>query len=206
MYGSSAFTTPWSFRTAGTPLQEIGHLSDVVTGLVTGGQLNWNQGNILINRLESTSHQLELEHPRLAKLHLYLFNLRVYILRLSHLLSESNAQKLLYNANKIINLINDDSGMTSEDIEVANKFELKQNYPNPFNPSTAIEYTIEGKNYVTLKVYDMLGKEVVTLVSAEQEPGSYIVTWDARNYGSGTYFYRLTSGNFVETRRMVLNK
>jgi flagellar hook assembly protein FlgD len=96
--------------------------------------------------------------------------------------------------------------MTSEDIEVANKFELKQNYPNPFNPSTAIEYTIEGKNYVTLKVYDMLGKEVVTLVSAEQEPGSYIVTWDARNYGSGTYFYRLTSGNFVETRRMVLNK
>jgi len=206
MFGSSAFSPTWSFRTAGTPFQEIGHLSDVVNGLVSGGQLNWNQGNILINRLESVYHQLELGHPFVAKLHLMLFKLRVMILRYSHLLSESNADKLIYNTNKIIALISGDNSGLTEEIAVENKFELKQNYPNPFNPTTNIEYTVQERNNVILKVYDILGKEVATLVNAVQEPGSYIVMWDAANYGSGVYFYKLISGSFVETKRMVLKK
>lgn len=205
-YGSSAFSSTWSFRTAGTPLQEIGHLSDEVNALVAAGILISNQGNILINRLESAAHQLQLGHKFVAMLHLQLFKLRVLVLRYSNQLQESNADRLIYVANKIIALIEGDSGSTSGEITVDNSFKLSQNYPNPFNPATTIEYTIPEKNRVTLKIYDMLGKEITTLVDKEQEEGSYIVMWDASSFSSGVYIYKLTSGNYVETKRMVLKK
>jgi len=86
------------------------------------------------------------------------------------------------------------------------KFELKQNYPNPFNPSTVIEYTIPENNKVSIKVYDILGKEVATLVDKEQNSGTYIVIWDAKSASSGIYFYRITAGSYTVTKRMVLKK
>jgi len=90
--------------------------------------------------------------------------------------------------------------------ETAGRFELSQNYPNPFNPSTVISYNLPDAQNVQLKVYDLLGKEVKTLVSGIQNPGSYNVTFDASGLASGIYFYRLTAGSFTEIKKMTLVK
>lgn len=83
---------------------------------------------------------------------------------------------------------------------------LEQNYPNPFNPTTAIGYQLPTASQVTLKVFDLLGRVVATLVNDEQPAGSYSVAWDASHLSSGVYFYRLQAGNLVQTRRLVVVK
>jgi hypothetical protein len=83
---------------------------------------------------------------------------------------------------------------------------LMQNYPNPFNPKTAISYQLLANRHTLLKVLDVLGREVTTLVNEMKPPGKYIVTWDASKYPSGTYFYRLHTETNIETKRMVLVK
>jgi photosystem II stability/assembly factor-like uncharacterized protein len=90
--------------------------------------------------------------------------------------------------------------------EIVNEFRLYQNYPNPFNPVTVISYQLVVSSYTSLKVYDVLGKEVVTLVNEQQKPGTYSIDFDGNNYSSGLYFYELTIGDFRETRKMVLIK
>jgi len=85
-------------------------------------------------------------------------------------------------------------------------FALGQNYPNPFNPATKITYTLPQKNYVALKIYDVLGKEVATLVNEEKPTGIYEVEFNAAKLPSGIYFYRIQAGNFVETKKMVVMK
>ncbi len=84
------------------------------------------------------------------------------------------------------------------------RFHLYQNYPNPFNPVTTIRFEIGDVGYVSLKVYDLLGREVATIVSEDLKPGRYTKQWDASGFASGVYFYRLEAGSFVETRRLVL--
>jgi len=87
---------------------------------------------------------------------------------------------------------------------VADKFELMQNYPNPFNPSTSIQYVISNREFVTLKIYNILGDEVVTLVNEDKEQGVYDITFDATGLSSGMYLYKLHAGSFVETKKMIL--
>lgn len=88
----------------------------------------------------------------------------------------------------------------------SNQFELKQNYPNPFNPSTIISFTILHSSFVTLKIYDILGKEVTTLVNEEKPAGTYKETWNAANLPSGVYFYQLSAGNYNATRKLLFLK
>jgi aminopeptidase N len=85
-------------------------------------------------------------------------------------------------------------------------FALLQNYPNPFNPATGIGFRVSGFGMVTLKVYDLLGREVAVLVNERKAPGSYTVRFDASGLASGVYFYRLKAGEFVQTRKLVLQK
>ena len=85
-------------------------------------------------------------------------------------------------------------------------FTLSQNYPNPFNPSTQIQFSIAQAGFVSLKVYDMLGREVATLVHQELTPSSYSITWDATNVASGVYLYKLDAGNYSVAKKMVLMK
>jgi len=85
-------------------------------------------------------------------------------------------------------------------------FELYQNYPNPFNPSTVISYSIPISSNVTLRVYDVLGKLITTLVNENQEAGSYTVYFDAGELSNGMYFYKVQSGNFVAINKMLLLK
>jgi photosystem II stability/assembly factor-like uncharacterized protein len=83
---------------------------------------------------------------------------------------------------------------------------LKQNYPNPFNPATGIAFSVSAKVRASLKIYDMLGREVETLVEEVKSPGRYTVRWDAGKFASGVYFYRLIAGDFVQTRKLTLMK
>jgi len=87
-----------------------------------------------------------------------------------------------------------------------NNFELQQNYPNPFNPVTSIQYAIGSRQFVTLKIYDVLGKEVATLVNEEKPSGHYEINFNASNLASGIYYYQLRAGEFVETKKMTLLK
>lgn len=83
-------------------------------------------------------------------------------------------------------------------------FSLQQNYPNPFNPSTKIKYSIPQSSNVVLNIYDVLGKELVTMVNAEQPAGNYEVDFDAPNLPSGTYFYQIKAGSLIKTKKMIL--
>ncbi|MBI5215404.1 MAG: T9SS type A sorting domain-containing protein [Ignavibacteriae bacterium] len=86
------------------------------------------------------------------------------------------------------------------------EFALLQNYPNPFNPSTDFGFRISDFGLVTLKIYDVLGREVTMLVNEEKEPGEYTVQWDASNFPSGVYFYKLTAGKFSDVKKLLLVK
>jgi photosystem II stability/assembly factor-like uncharacterized protein len=87
---------------------------------------------------------------------------------------------------------------------LAEGFQLEQNYPNPFNPSTRIKFQVPGSGFVSLKVYDVLGREVRSLVNENLQPGSYETTFDASGLASGVYYYHLQSGSFVETKKLML--
>ncbi|HLF19504.1 MAG TPA: phospholipase D-like domain-containing protein, partial [Bacteroidota bacterium] len=90
--------------------------------------------------------------------------------------------------------------------ELPQVFRLLQNYPNPFNPSTSVDLSIPTTVFVSLKVYDLMGREIAVLLEAEKQAGTYRVSWDASVLPSGVYFYRMQAGNFVETKRMLLMK
>jgi hypothetical protein len=94
--------------------------------------------------------------------------------------------------------------IVDDEIGIIDRYYLGQNYPNPFNPNTAIKYQIPELSFVTLKVYDVLGNEIETLINEEKQTGTYEITWYAENLASGIYFYRLRTGSFVETKKMVL--
>jgi hypothetical protein len=89
---------------------------------------------------------------------------------------------------------------------IPTEYGLGQNYPNPFNPTTTIKYQIPNASHVTIKIYDVLGREVATLVDGREEAGYKSVTWDARDVPSGIYFYRLIAGNYIQTRKLILVK
>lgn len=89
---------------------------------------------------------------------------------------------------------------------IPDNFKLSQNYPNPFNPTTNLEFGISNLEFVSLKIFDLQGKEVATLVNSELKPGTYKYEFDGSGLSSGIYFYKLTSGSFSETKQMILLK
>jgi hypothetical protein len=90
--------------------------------------------------------------------------------------------------------------------EIVNGYQLSQNYPNPFNPTTNIKFSLLKEGFVSLKVYDITGKEVSTLVNNNMKSGSYSVDWNASEWSSGVYIYKLTTNDFTSTKRMTLVK
>jgi subtilisin-like proprotein convertase family protein len=95
---------------------------------------------------------------------------------------------------------------TGNNTSIVNDYKLHQNYPNPFNPSTKIKFEIPKQNFVTLKIYDISGREVANLINGERSAGVYDFEFDASYLASGTYFYRLQAGDFVQVKKMVLLK
>ena len=98
------------------------------------------------------------------------------------------------------------SGIEDENYIIPDEYVLYQSYPNPFNPSTTIKYAISKSDIVKLKVYDILGREVAVLLNEYQTAGTYYVEFNASQFASGVYFYQLISGNFIETKKMILVK
>jgi hypothetical protein len=112
---------------------------------------------------------------------------------------------------KLVPRSNADFGViTGVDIErnptIVDHFSLAQNYPNPFNPATTVRYTLPSSEFVTVKIYNVLGQEVERLVHEQQQPGEYTVRYDASRLTSGIYFYQLQAGSFTEVRKMLLLK
>ena len=127
-------------------------------------------------------------------------------------LSLSNLKILIDTGNKGSNddsliLVNQYTGVNDHNQpNTPNSYSLVQNYPNPFNPTTTINYQLKFGGQVTLKVYNILGREVATLVNEEKPAGNYSIVFDAGKLSSGIYFYRLQTGNFVATKKMILLK
>ncbi|MBP8975334.1 MAG: T9SS type A sorting domain-containing protein [Bacteroidetes bacterium] len=99
-----------------------------------------------------------------------------------------------------------DANTEVESINVCNTFKLSQNYPNPFNPKTVISYKLSVKSKIVLKIYDLLGHEIITLIDGIKPQGEHFVEWNAQNYTSGIYLCKLQAGSFVQTQKIVLLK
>jgi hypothetical protein len=97
-------------------------------------------------------------------------------------------------------------GPTGENNFTPDKYNLSQNFPNPFNPETNINFSIPENTFVSLKVYDITGKEVANLVNENMNAGIHAVVWNASEQTSGVYFYKIETGNFSEVKRMTLIK
>ena len=123
--------------------------------------------------------------------------------------TDSNHGWLLCDSGKVFYTVNN-GGMASDTAlikeQLLSGYLLTQNYPNPFNPVTKIIYSLPKQDFVTLKVYDMLGKVIATLVNEEKSAGIYEVEFDGSNLSSGVYFYEIQAGNFFETKKLMLLK
>jgi len=107
---------------------------------------------------------------------------------------------------KITNYCLTPVGISGNESGLPNRFALQQNYPNPFNPATVIKYQLPKQEYVSIKVFDILGKEVASLVNENKAAGYYEVEFDGSNFASGLYFYRIEAGDFKDTKKMMLVK
>jgi photosystem II stability/assembly factor-like uncharacterized protein len=106
----------------------------------------------------------------------------------------------------ILKTISGGIGITNISTEIPSSFSLYQNYPNPFNPTTNIRFDIQKTGFISIKIYDMLGREIAVLVNEKLKPGTYEADWDAANYPSGVYFYKLTTEGYTDTKKMILIK
>jgi hypothetical protein len=98
-----------------------------------------------------------------------------------------------------VTTVNDEKNLPLE-------YSLSRNYPNPFNPSTIIKYSLAQSVRITLRIFDLLGREVVKLIDEEKPAGEYVTNWNASSYPSGVYFLRMQAGQFSETRKLLLMK
>ncbi|MCP5061213.1 MAG: T9SS type A sorting domain-containing protein [Ignavibacteriae bacterium] len=102
--------------------------------------------------------------------------------------------------------LNELTVVEDESLIIPIEYSLSQNYPNPFNPSTAIRYTIPSNEFVTLKIYNILGSEITTLVNQKQASGSYEVLFNTTDLPSGIYFYQISTSSFTQVKKMLLLK
>lgn len=209
-YGWSAYSVYFWFRTGGTLAQEFAHTDALINAMVSANRLNNVFGNILKNRMDHAETQYNANHFNAARIHVITFRLFVRILDISNFMQDSDANALYNEVDWILPLVGQAGNLPNPHPKelslLPSKFELKQNFPNPFNPTTYIEYSIPQNSFVSIKVYDILGKEVTTLVSSELNAGTYIAEFNASNLSSGVYFYSMRANDFSETKRMLLTK
>ena len=177
---------------------------------------NYGTGNLNINSITSSSSQFIIEYvpPTIPQ---HDFRYAKIKFRPNQLNQTFTSALTIDNFDSTITVnvtgySNNTVGVSTITQAIPFEYSLSQNYPNPFNPATVINYNIAfplnkgGQGIVTLKVYDVLGNEIATLVNQKQNAGSYSVNFDATNFPSGIYYYQLTAGEFVQTKRMTLIK
>jgi len=208
---SNAFKIAPSCRVITEIIEDLIDLIDEVEDLVTAGVLNQNQGTALTATLTAAIAQLSPPPNVTAAVNqLQAFILQVSAFITAGILSPAEGQPLIDAAQAIIDDIQ--CGLAKQAGEpvslerVPYEYKVFQNYPNPFNPTTTIHYELPLEGFVTLKVFDVLGREVKTLIEGYRTEGRYEVEFDATNLPSGIYIYRLRAGSFVETKKMILMK
>jgi|GEM_PF-3523176 len=203
---SSHFSTAFNFRTAGTAVQELNFLKAYIFNLVNGDRINQFKANDLLEKLNQAIDKVNANNKTGAIAKILQFEFKVSCYMNENNISYYDGNKMLDNSNGTIQILGGDNAISNENNVNVDKFALNQNYPNPFNPATVISYKIPDNGYVTLKIYNLLGEEIVTLINKYQEEGSYTAIWDASNLSSGIYIYRLESGSYIESKKMVLKK
>ena len=170
--------------------------------------LNAGNKNALISKLQNALAKYNAGDLKAAKniLMAYINQLNQFVS--DGALTQAEAQPLIDYANTIISAINSMLPKIAENnaAELPSEYSLSQNYPNPFNPSTSIKYAVPAAGFVQLKVYDILGREVASLVDGNREAGYYEINFDGSNLASGLYLYRLTAADFVSTKKMLMIK
>lgn len=141
----------------------------------------------------------------------FIFCFIVPITKLSHSTEMWSDSLFIHNNStnrpiETITVFNDIPLDVGNEQEILHNFNLLQNYPNPFNPTTRISYSLPEANFVSLKIYDMLGSEVTTLVNENRPAGRYEIEFDASRLSSGAYVYKLTAGNYQVAKKMILMK
>lgn len=178
---------------------QMASAGEILTSISTNGGLTWS---IPLNRTNSPA--IEEKHPSLMPI-TNVDSLKIYYVR--DMMAGSWVNDPSWGARPVYGIYKT-APLTGirEDVQNATDFKLFQNYPNPFNPTTTISYSLRTSGFVTLKVYDMLGKEVATLVNGIQTSGPKEVVFDGQNLSSGMYFYTINAGDFRDTKRMMLVK
>jgi hypothetical protein len=121
-------------------------------------------------------------------------------------ISIGGSSKIYYIDNSLSKESGNSNNVTELTQVIPNEFVLDQNYPNPFNPSTEIRYQLPENGHVKLEIYDVIGNLVTTLIDQEMNAGYHSINWNASGLSSGIYFYRISSGNFVATKKLMLMK
>ena len=175
--------------------------------LVGPGDELYVTGNVGVNNLGTTYHGLETVKFNSDGSNAWTANVDLYAgigkgLALDNAMNLYAVGQFYYSVLKYSQII--PTGIGGSKNSTPEGFSLEQNYPNPFNPATKIKFTIMDFGYTSLKVHDVLGKEVASLVDEEKPAGTYEIAWDAANLPSGVYFYRLHAGGFDQTRKMIL--
>ncbi len=189
--------------------------------LNTSGQVNArfyledpDNGGTLIESTDgkttfSTNDFIEARGSRIISFDWTLPESTPYFPRIYVVLDPDNAIDEIHESNnkgwKVLNYKEGTTGTKNENTLVYS-FELSQNYPNPFNPNTTVEYVISKAAHVTLKIYDILGSEVATLINKEIIPGRYSINFNAAGLASGIYLYRIQAGEYISTKKMILMK
>ena len=164
-----------------------------------------NIGNHLLNNLSGIHHysrEFTINASTLRRKNVRM----IPNINLSGTFNQNNLYFALVNVSIEGDSLGKGSPQSDENNTIPTDFSLEQNYPNPFNPVTQIEYSLVKDGLVTLKIFDVLGKEVATLVNEEKQAGTYTVQFNAGNRSSGIYFYQLNTKDFVGTKKMILLK
>ncbi len=215
--GPGAWSETWSFTTRIQTIAElIVALRSEVEAYVANETLKPNDAKLMLRSLEDAVKRIAQGKTKQAidEMEKFIKEVEKYVKRKT--LTTAQGDALIADANAIIARLNSPTPLASNQSEQAQEpvpdeqsaleFSLAANYPNPFNPSTTITYEIQTPSDVTLKVFNMLGQEVSTLVDRYQSAGKYSVTFEANNLPSGLYVYQLQAGAKVATRTMVLVK
>ena len=185
-------------------------IAELITSVDESG-IHKGTKRLLTGFLKSADKSLDRGRERIAILKLVAFKWLVKV-QSPRKIDAALADEWIGKAEEIIDAIKTALPKSGELDELASEdvlpetYNLNQNYPNPFNPTTTISYSIPENEYVTLSIYDALGKEVAVLDNGFRTAGNYSHTFDASNLSSGMYFYTIRSGNFVQTKKMLLMK
>ncbi len=192
------------------PLTPEEMIAELITS-VDGSGIHKGTKRLLTGFLNSADKSLDRGREKLAILKLVAFKWLVKV-QSPRKIDAALADEWIGKAEEIIDAIKTALPKSGELDELASEdvlpetYNLNQNYPNPFNPTTTISYSIPENEYVTLSIYDALGKEVAVLDNGFRTAGNYSHTFDASDLSSGMYFYTIRSGNFVQTKKMLLMK